>query len=388
MTQKILGNTTLSVLTRQADQQGLTPLHLAASFNSLRTTIPLLMADRHVAYMKDTEGRTALHIAAYTGHKTIMEKILSICPDCYELVDKRGWNALHFAVNSFYPRGAVRLILQNSTLKSLWNEKDANGNTVLHHHSNSSRFVLQLGNDPRLDQMAFNKQNLDAFDVVATNEEIGVGKFLALRKLTFGNLCLSKRVFRRMVKVEGKETIMKKDDIIEEKFIIKVEKAAEAHLVVAALIATVTFAAGIAVPGGFVDGKDTDAGAAILRTNVAFKAFIISNSIAMVLSTISALIQLFVPMWFHQYFTFSGGTLFFVAFSLTVFAMGAMMLAFFMAPYSRICDNIDATTRRFWWKPKNPNGKFLAWKAWEDLCIPKGKGGLEFKTTRAPTRLF
>ena len=133
-----------------------------------------------------------------------------------------------------------------------------------------------------------------------------------------------------MVKVEGKETIMKKDDIIEEKFMIKVEKAAEAHLVVAALIATVTFAAGIAVPGGFVDGKDTDAGAAILRTNVAFKAFIISNSIAMVLSTISALIQLFVPMWFHQYFTFSGGTLFFVAFSLTVFAMGAMMLAFFM----------------------------------------------------------
>ena len=136
------------------------------------------MADRHVAYMKDTEGRTALHIAAYTGHKTIMEKILSICPDCYELVDDRGWNALHFAVNSFYPRGAVRLILQNSTLKSLWNEKDANGNTVLHHHSNSSRFILQLGNDPRLDQMAFNKQNLDAFDVVATNEEIGVGKVM------------------------------------------------------------------------------------------------------------------------------------------------------------------------------------------------------------------
>ena len=110
MTQTILRNTTLPVLTRQADQQGLTPIHLAASFNSRRTIIPLLMADRHVAYMKDTEGRTALHIAAYSGHKTIMKKILSSCPDCYELVDdKRGWNALHFAVNSFYPRGAVRL---------------------------------------------------------------------------------------------------------------------------------------------------------------------------------------------------------------------------------------------------------------------------------------
>ena len=179
MTQTILRNTTLPVLTRQADQQGLTPLHLSASFNSRRTIIPLLMADRHVAYMKDTEGRTALHIAAYSGHKTIMKKILSSCPDCYELVDdKRGWNALHFAVNSFYPRGAVRLILQNSTLKSLWNEKDADGNTVLHHHSNYSRFILQLGNEPRLDQMAFNKQNLDAFDVAVTNEEIGVAKVM------------------------------------------------------------------------------------------------------------------------------------------------------------------------------------------------------------------
>lgn len=179
MTQTILRNTTIPSLTRQADQQGLTPLHLAASFNSRRTIIPLLMADRHVAYMKDTEGRTALHIAAYSGHKTIMKKILSSCPDCYELVDdKRGWNALHFAVNSFYPRGAVRLILQNSTLKSLWNEKDADGNTVLHHHSNSSRFILQLGNEPRLDQMAFNKQNLDAFDVALTNEEIGVSKVM------------------------------------------------------------------------------------------------------------------------------------------------------------------------------------------------------------------
>ena len=180
MTRTILDSTTLRVLTRQADEQGLTPLHLAASFNSLCTTELLLTADRHGAYMKDKQGRTALHIAAYCGHYAIMEKILSSCPDCSELVDdERGWNALHFAVNSFHPRGVVSIILEKSRFRSLWNEKDADGNTALHHHSNSSQFVPQLiRNDPRLDKLAFNKQNLDPFDVALTNEEIGVGKVM------------------------------------------------------------------------------------------------------------------------------------------------------------------------------------------------------------------
>lgn len=122
---------------------------------------------------------------------------------------------------------------------------------------------------------------------------------------------------------------MKKDVIMEDMFMSKVEKGAEAHLVVAALIATVTFTAGITVPGGFVSERGADQGFAILRTNVTFKAFLISNSLAMVLSTLSAFIQLFVPLWFGQYITFSGSTSFLAAFSLTILALGAMMLAFF-----------------------------------------------------------
>ena len=47
----------------------------------------------------------------------------------------------------------------------------------------------------------------------------------------------SKLIPRRVVKVEGKNMIVKTDDIVEEKFMSKVEKATKAHLVVAALIA-------------------------------------------------------------------------------------------------------------------------------------------------------
>ena len=35
------------------------------------------------------------------------------------------------------------------------------------------------------------------------------------------------------------------------------------------------------------------------------------------------------------------------------------------------CDKLDSLTRRFWWKPKENEGGFIAWKAWEKLCRPK-----------------
>ncbi|XP_030963845.1 uncharacterized protein LOC115985008 [Quercus lobata] len=46
------------------------------------------------------------------------------------------------------------------------------------------------------------------------------------------------------------------------------------------------------------------------------------------------------------------------------------------------CDKIDSLIRRFWWKPKEKEGRFIAWKAWDKLCCPKYEGGLGFKKTK------
>jgi hypothetical protein len=48
----------------------------------------------------------------------------------------------------------------------------------------------------------------------------------------------------------------------------------------------------------------------------------------------------------------------------------------------KICENLDAVTRRFWWNPKNPSGRFLAWKSWDALCLPKKDGGLGFRKNK------
>ena len=76
-------------------------------------------------------------------------------------------------------------------------------------------------------------------------------------------------------------------------------KVSEHHLVVNALIATVTFAAGITVPGGFFQ-EGRHAGSAILTRKAAFKVFFITDSIAMVLSSSAAFILLLTPLLFRN----------------------------------------------------------------------------------------
>ena len=44
-----------------------------------------------------------------------------------------------------------------------------------------------------------------------------------------------------------------------------------------------------------------------------------------------------------------------------------------------VCDKMDAAVRRFWWNPKKDSDKYLAWKSWDHLCLPKSFRGLGFR---------
>ena len=46
------------------------------------------------------------------------------------------------------------------------------------------------------------------------------------------------------------------------------------------------------------------------------------------------------------------------------------------------CDKLDALLRRFWWKPKDKDSRFLAWNARDKLCHPKRQGGLNFRKAK------
>ncbi|XP_050266577.1 uncharacterized mitochondrial protein AtMg00310-like [Quercus robur] len=49
---------------------------------------------------------------------------------------------------------------------------------------------------------------------------------------------------------------------------------------------------------------------------------------------------------------------------------------------NKVCDKLDSLTRRFWWKPCQREGIFIAWNSWDKLCYPRSVGGLGFKKAK------
>ncbi|XP_060671400.1 protein ACCELERATED CELL DEATH 6-like [Ziziphus jujuba] len=220
-------------------------------------------------------------------------------------------------------------ILKKNAFSNLLNEKDEQRNTPLHHIAISlnKHRLHDLIHHPRVDKMAFNKDNQNALDLASAT------KTFAVRKNRF-KTCLQKHGLRLDIRIcthlndEEEEDEENKKDVSS---ISKFEKATDANLIVATLIATVTFTAGFTVPGGFFSEKGTLQGTPILGNSLAFKTFMIMDTIAMVLSSSVVFIHLFLRTTADKSRLSSH---FVTAFLLTSLAMAAMVVAFVTATYA------------------------------------------------------
>ena len=164
-------------LTRRTDDDGRSPLHYAAFFpllTSFLTVKVLLKHDVSAAYIVDSEKRTALHLAVVRGNLSAMKEIMITCPACCELVDSRGWNALHYSATTIKGLATIyyisRLIPQ---FEKLIYEKDNDGNTPLHLFAAFGNFPQKhLSSDWRhakKKMCGLNKQNLSVDDILVGN---------------------------------------------------------------------------------------------------------------------------------------------------------------------------------------------------------------------------
>ncbi|KAJ9701175.1 hypothetical protein PVL29_006496 [Vitis rotundifolia] len=308
-------------LTKEVDDNGRSPLHLAAKSGDDPTIVSLLLkkSDNCVVYLGTKDGKkTALHIASLHHHGKIVEELLSQFPDCSEQVDDEGHNICHFAMME---KGECSTYLLNHwlRLRGLVNEEDAQGNTPLHLLSSSSNkisnsmFIL----DPIVDKKACNNECLTAVDIISRAQDISAGEkevLLMIFRTAMNDPSTAEGLFKQINKVTQSRAL-------KEKYISELKHRGEAHLIVSAVITTITFAAGFTLPGGY-NGDD---GMAILTRKTAFRAFVVIDTIALVLSVSVVVLHFFMTL--HNNETILRKH-FFWAFSFTILGMGAMVIAF------------------------------------------------------------
>ncbi|KAK3433957.1 hypothetical protein EUGRSUZ_D01231 [Eucalyptus grandis] len=210
------------------------PLYPATNRGLSHTAELILGAFSSLSSHKGPKGLTTLHTAMYCslttfrGHVDVIDELVRSCHASCDIINSKGQTILHAAVINGQVN-AVKYITRTPNLEDLVNKQDTDGNTALHLAELHKQYnIYILARDKRVDRLVTNKDHLTALDGFTAHKE---------------------RPIRYLFQVS----------------IIGLQ------LLVAVLIATVTFAAVFKLPGGYNrDGPDQ--GLAILAGRAAFSS--------------------------------------------------------------------------------------------------------------------
>ncbi|PUZ72293.1 hypothetical protein GQ55_2G382300 [Panicum hallii var. hallii] len=272
-------------LVKEVDESGSTPLHYIASVGNISAMKLLLRHDTSPAYSSDSNGLFPVHIAAKMGYGQLIYELCRFCPDCDELLDSRGRNFLHIAIEHKKWKVVWRFS-GTAELVRMANVMDSEGNTPLHLAvKNADQMIVSLlmatkGVLPNI----VNNQGLTSLDlaVLATDKGISYTLVIILRCLAWTGAVLSPRRLDHFIdefgigKTSGNE-------------LKKFTNIAQNLIVGSVLVSTVTFAAVFTLPGGYISDGHPHAGTPILSHRYTFKAFVMANTLAFVGSTLSTI---------------------------------------------------------------------------------------------------
>ncbi|XP_039166765.1 ankyrin repeat-containing protein NPR4-like [Eucalyptus grandis] len=192
---------------KEKDDLGWTPLHYVAYLGKVEAVRLLLQHDTSVAYELDKAGELALHLAAFHGCINVIDELVRSCPNACDMINTKGQSALHAAIIGGQNNASISAKMARQMLKGSYGIP-------------SFQVWFTEHGKKRLDKQFVQGQ---------PSVSINTGSNIANRD----NFGLSKRGIMDM------------------------------QLLVAGLIATVTFTAAFTVPGGY-NNDGPDRGMAIL----------------------------------------------------------------------------------------------------------------------------
>ncbi|XP_059450796.1 ankyrin repeat-containing protein BDA1-like [Corylus avellana] len=116
------------------DKDGFSAIHIASAKGFVEIVRELLIFNRELARLKSRDGRTSLHCAAITGQVQVIKELHDFCPDSIGDVTLKGETAFHHAVkyNQLEAFKAMVDILKQFNMLEIMSAGDEDGNTVLH----------------------------------------------------------------------------------------------------------------------------------------------------------------------------------------------------------------------------------------------------------------
>ncbi|KAK1614538.1 hypothetical protein QYE76_020055 [Lolium multiflorum] len=296
-------------LTTQADTNGSTPLHFASdqlgqskiSVQQQVLTISLFPWFRRIyssqivdhifkanlapLYQPDKCGLYPIHIAASIGAESTIAAFTERCPSSASLRDARGRTFLHVAVEKKM-NNVVLFACQNSSLEWILNLQDNEGNTALHLavQAKSLGLFCSLFGNPRTLLNLTNNNGQTPFDVTrngSTSSYLFDGDIgIMLRSVgAKRGVCRSDH-YKEKYGIDPKNKLKQSESL---------KNSAESQGIVTVLIATMTFGATFALPGGYRADDHTNGGTPTLAGRYVFSAFLMANTLAFVCSSIATL---------------------------------------------------------------------------------------------------
>ncbi|XP_050232451.1 ankyrin repeat-containing protein BDA1-like [Mercurialis annua] len=240
------------------------PLHLASAEGHTDVVIALLSVNRSVCLGCDEEGRIPLHLAAMRGNLEAARELVSYCPESisHELTDD-GDTVLHLCVK-FNQLDALKLLVELVDDDEFIIKSNRDGNTVLHLAAMLKRFqmIKYLISLPQVNKSVNykNRMGLTALDLLQhtfrdfknleiqeTLREVG-----AKRAVELNHNLLTSSIEEPTLSV-SRQTSSKRKTWFKKcmKYIqYNVEETRGALMIVATVIATMTFQAAMNPPGG------------------------------------------------------------------------------------------------------------------------------------------